>query len=78
MCDRTSRPAALPPRQRRAMAAAAPRAAGPGGRRLMITDLVLENFKSYAGTQAVGPFHKVRRMHWGFCYHSADREGAGQ
>eukprot|EP01135_Chromosphaera_perkinsii_P000185 Nk52_evm6s39 gene=Nk52_evmTU6s39 len=26
--------------------------------RLMITKLVLENFKSYAGTQEVGPFHK--------------------
>ena len=31
--------------------------------RLMIRQMVLENFKSYAGTQYVGPFHKVRR--WG-------------
>jgi hypothetical protein len=28
--------------------------------RLVITDMVLENFKSYAGAQRVGPFHKVR------------------
>ncbi len=28
-------------------------------RRLIITDMVLENFKSYAGEQLVGPFHKV-------------------
>ncbi|CAK0785709.1 hypothetical protein CVIRNUC_008920 [Coccomyxa viridis] len=27
-------------------------------RRLIITDMVLENFKSYAGEQLVGPFHK--------------------
>ncbi len=26
--------------------------------RLMITKMVLENFKSYAGTQEIGPFHK--------------------
>lgn len=26
----------------------------------MIREMVLENFKSYAGTQHVGPFHKVR------------------
>jgi structural maintenance of chromosome 4 len=26
----------------------------------MIRQMVLENFKSYAGTQYVGPFHKVR------------------
>ena len=30
-----------------------------GNRRLIITDMVLENFKSYAGVQHVGPFHKV-------------------
>jgi len=29
-------------------------------RRLIITEMVLENFKSYAGEQRVGPFHKVR------------------
>ena len=27
-------------------------------KRLMITHMVLENFKSYAGAQEVGPFHK--------------------
>lgn len=30
------------------------------GRRLMIREMVLENFKSYAGVQRVGPFHKAR------------------
>lgn len=28
-------------------------------KRLIITEVVLENFKSYAGEQRVGPFHKV-------------------
>ena len=28
------------------------------GTRLMITKMVLENFKSYAGSQEIGPFHK--------------------
>lgn len=28
--------------------------------RLMITKIVNENFKSYAGVQELGPFHKVR------------------
>ena len=28
--------------------------------RLVIRELELENFKSYAGVQKVGPFHKVR------------------
>jgi hypothetical protein len=28
-------------------------------RRLIITKLVVENFKSYAGRQEIGPFHKV-------------------
>jgi len=32
-------------------------------KRLMIREMVLENFKSYAGTQQVGPFHKVIRLH---------------
>ena len=27
--------------------------------RLIISEIVLENFKSYAGVQRVGPFHKV-------------------
>ena len=30
------------------------------GPRLMITHIVNENFKSYAGEQTLGPFHKVR------------------
>lgn len=38
-------------------------AASPGGPavrpRLVITEMVLENFKSYAGEQRIGPFHKV-------------------
>ena len=34
-----------------------------GRPRLVITDMVLENFKSYAGAQRVGPFHKVRPPH---------------
>ena len=29
------------------------------GPRLMITHIVNENFKSYAGVQTLGPFHKV-------------------
>ena len=28
-------------------------------RRLVISEMVLENFKSYAGVQRVGPFHKA-------------------
>ncbi len=28
--------------------------------RLVITEMVLENFKSYAGEQRVGPLHKAR------------------
>ena len=28
-------------------------------KRLIITEMLLENFKSYAGAQKVGPFHKV-------------------
>ena len=38
--------------------AAAPADAGPK-KRLVIKKMVLENFKSYAGAQHVGPFHKV-------------------
>lgn len=30
-----------------------------GLRRIIIQDMVLENFKSYAGIQRIGPFHKV-------------------
>lgn len=49
---------------------AQPSPGGPGGGpphparpppRLVITQMVLENFKSYAGAQVVGPFHKARR-----------------
>ena len=32
------------------------------GPRLMITHIVNENFKSYAGEQTLGPFHKVRKQ----------------
>ncbi|KAI6240374.1 SMC family domain-containing protein [Aphelenchoides fujianensis] len=32
--------------------------AGPGGERLMITKIVVENFKSYFGREILGPFHK--------------------
>lgn len=32
---------------------------GQGSSRLVIREMVLENFKSYAGAQRVGPFHKV-------------------
>ncbi len=38
--------------------------------RLIITEMVLENFKSYAGEQRVGPFHKARtlyRKRWHLC-----------
>ena len=38
--------------------ASAPSDAGPK-KRLVIKQMVLENFKSYAGAQHVGPFHKV-------------------
>lgn len=31
----------------------------PGTPRLYIKELVMRNFKSYAGEQRVGPFHKV-------------------
>ena len=34
-------------------------AADPTDARLVIREMVLENFKSYAGAQRVGPFHKV-------------------
>ena len=34
-------------------------AADPTDARLVIREMVLENFKSYAGAQHVGPFHKV-------------------
>ena len=36
--------------------------------RLMITKIVNENFKSYAGTQELGPFHKVSYV----SFHYAD------
>lgn len=38
------------------MAAAPPKPT----QRLIIKKMVLENFKSYAGTVEIGPFHKVR------------------
>ncbi len=36
--------------------------------RLVIWKLVLENFKSYAGTRVIGPFHKVMLMQPGHIY----------
>ena len=39
--------------------------------RLVITEMVLENFKSYAGEQRVGPFHKARALYrkgWHLCF----------
>ena len=36
--------------------------AGAKKPRLVIKKMLLENFKSYAGAQHVGPFHKVRAM----------------
>lgn len=35
---------------------------GVANKRLIITEMVLENFKSYAGAQRVGPFHKVTEV----------------
>lgn len=37
---------------------------GGGGQqgRLVIEKMVLHNFKSYAGTRVVGPFHKVQSV----------------
>ena len=41
----------------------APQAAiGEDEPRLMISKIVCENFKSYAGTKELGPFHKVSKM----------------
>jgi hypothetical protein len=37
-----------------------PHQAPPRAPRLVIKEMVLENFKSYAGSQRIGPFHKVR------------------
>ena len=49
-----------------------------GRPRLAIEKMVLENFKSYAGAQHVGPFHKVRRdafdARCGSMRHAARRE----
>ncbi|KAJ2802319.1 Structural maintenance of chromosomes protein 4, partial [Coemansia helicoidea] len=39
-------------------APAAPTAREQGRPRLVITQMVLEDFKSYAGRQTIGPFHK--------------------
>lgn len=46
--------------------------AGAGRPRLVIARLELENFKSYAGVQQIGPFHKVRRV-MGLCTVVASR-----
>lgn len=38
--------------------------------RLFIKEMVMRNFKSYAGEQRVGPFHKVRvLLHFFFPFH---------
>ena len=42
----------------------------PAKPRLVIKSMVLENFKSYAGAQHVGPFHKVSVMHLFCCFYS--------
>jgi len=34
----------------------------PAGKRMYIKEMILENFKSYAGTQRIGPFHKVEQQ----------------
>jgi structural maintenance of chromosome 4 len=34
--------------------------ATPSRQRLVIQEMVLTNFKSYAGEQRIGPFHKAR------------------
>jgi hypothetical protein len=39
----------------------------PAQPRLVIREMVLENFKSYAGAQRVGPFHKVGRLSLCLC-----------
>jgi hypothetical protein len=53
------------------MTGSAPEGGGPdaGGaaktnERLIITHMTLENFKSYAGVQQIGPFHKVMAPPW--------------
>ena len=53
--------------------ASAPSDAGPK-KRLVIKQMVLENFKSYAGAQHVGPFHKVG---FGFGSRTGDEGDAG-
>lgn len=35
---------------------------GNGKPRLFIKEMVLDNFKSYAGKQFIGPFHKVNDL----------------
>lgn len=39
------------------------------GPRLFIREMVMRNFKSYAGEQRVGPFHKVRVFRRNFLCH---------
>ena len=43
-------------------------------KRLIITEIVLENFKSYAGVQRVGPFHKVRGVAPSQLPHTRDQD----
>lgn len=49
---------------------------GDGKPRLVIKRLELENFKSYAGVQHIGPFHKVCRA-LSFAAHHLAFSGAG-
>ena len=42
-----------------------PMAEAPNKPRPIITKMVLENFKSYAGVKEIGPFHKVKKYAWG-------------
>lgn len=44
-------------------------------KRLMIREMVLENFKSYAGAQHVGPFHKVLSQAHILCVSRNQRRG---
>lgn len=45
---------------------------------MYIKEMILENFKSYAGTQRIGPFHKVEQqgvlcVHLSACHENAPR-----
>jgi len=40
---------------------------------MIITKMVMENFKSYAGTREIGPFHKVSKVKKGKKREKSDR-----